>query len=113
MHEAGLAASVVEAVAREGLNGKPLRIFVSGGHGDPDAFDAALVAHIVADARWTDAPIAVEHTPQARVCSACSETFAGASDSADCPRCGGAALPAPGFEQIAIEVDTASSSERA
>ena len=67
MHEAALASAVAQAISERGLSGVRIRLFVSGGHADVDAFDAALRFHLAASDPEIDLDaITIEHLAEER-----------------------------------------------
>ena len=106
MHEAALASALADAITSRGLQGKPVRLLVSGGHADHDAFDAALRFHLEAGETAVDTgTLTIIHLPTERPCLACGRLFAAVGLAADCPHCGGIGLARPGPEQVQIEFD--------
>jgi Zn finger protein HypA/HybF involved in hydrogenase expression len=106
MHEAALASAVAETIRERGLDARAVRLRVSGGHTDVDAFDAALRFHLAAispDLHLDAVPIS--HVPEERPCLSCGQSFAAVGLSATCPRCGGVGLGQPGPEHVEIETD--------
>ncbi len=103
MHERGIALSVIEAVIRNGLEGQPLRIHVTGGETEPAAFADALLAHLESDPRWTAPRTEVVRGESVARCSGCATEFNASGSTASCPGCGAPALPEHGGEQIEIE----------
>lgn len=103
MHERGIALSVIEAVIRNGLEGQPLRIHVTGGETEPAAFADALLAHLESDPRWTAPRTEVVRGESVARCSGCAREFTASGSTASCPDCGSPALPGHGGEQIEIE----------
>ena len=103
MHEAALASSIAQAIRERTLSGAPIKIFVSGGHSDVDAFDAALRFHLAAGAPDIDlAAITIEHLAEDRPCLSCGRSFVAIGKLADCPRCGGVGLTQSRPERIEI-----------
>jgi Zn finger protein HypA/HybF involved in hydrogenase expression len=106
MHEAALASSVAQAIRERALSGVPIRLFVSGGHSDVDAFDAALRFHLAARDPDIDLDaIEIQHVPEERPCLSCGRSFTGIGMVADCPHCGGVGLTQPRPERIDIGWD--------
>lgn len=105
MHEAGLAARIVGVLERQGAleSGRHVRLLVHGGHGDPDAFDAALRLHLAAQ-RPNLADVPIVHLPQPTLCTSCGATFERLCDEA-CPACGGVGLPNLGEERVEVELE--------
>lgn len=103
MHEAALASSVAEAIRERALSGVPIRLYVSGGHSDVDAFDAALRFHLSASDPGIDLDaISIEHLAEERPCLSCGRSFAAIGAVADCPGCGGVGLTPRRPERIEI-----------
>jgi len=106
MHEAALASAVADAITSRGLQGRPVRLLVSGGNADHDAFDAALRFHLEVSAPAIDGgSLTIVHLPVERPCLACGRLFAAVGLAADCPDCGGIGLARPGPERVDIEFD--------
>jgi Zn finger protein HypA/HybF involved in hydrogenase expression len=109
MHEAGLAASVADTLRRAGADGsdrtdRTVRLVVHGGHGSPDAFDAALRLHLASQLPDLGAAIEIRHAPHPTMCVACGAPFERLGDD-PCPLCGGAGLPLATPETIDVEVE--------
>ena len=103
MHEAALASSVAWAISQHGVPGAQIRLFVSGGHADVDAFDASLRVHLAASAPEIDLDaITIEHIAEERPCLACGLPFSAVGALADCPRCDGVGATQPRPERIEI-----------
>jgi Zn finger protein HypA/HybF involved in hydrogenase expression len=106
MHESGLAAGVANALRRARLDGgnRPVTLVVSGGHDQPDAFDAAFRMHLSVRLPGFDLKrLAIEHRPSRAVCVTCLGEFFADDHSSSCPICGGAGLVAPVPETAEIE----------
>lgn len=103
MHEQGIAASVIEAVLRNGLARMPLRLLVTGGRSDPAAFDAALLSHLEADPRWAVARVEIVHQAVDTVCSGCARIVKGGAAGDACASCGAPPLPVSFAERIEVE----------
>lgn len=108
MHEAGIANAVADALRREGAGwvaGTRVRLLVSGGHTETEAFDGAFRMHLAAVAPELD-PGAIEivHLPIDRLCVGCGEPFRSVSAEEPCPRCGGSGLSVPNPERVEIEL---------
>jgi hypothetical protein len=106
MHEAGIAARVAEALRGAGVEDsiRPVRLTVSGGHGDPASFDAALRLHLTAQLPGLRAPIEISHAAEPTICTACLRPFLRAGADV-CPACGGDGLPIARPETVEIEVE--------
>jgi Zn finger protein HypA/HybF involved in hydrogenase expression len=103
MHEAALASSVARSIRERAPPGVPIRLFVSGGHSDIAAFDAALRFHLSASDPGLDLDsITIEHLAEERMCLSCGRSFAAIGALADCPSCAGIGLTRPGPERIEI-----------
>ena len=103
MHEARVARSIADEIRVRGLQGRGLRVVVSGGHGDRPGFDAALRAQLAAALPALDVDgIVIVHRPAAHLCAGCGGAYIG-HPSARCPMCGGegTALPVP--ERVILE----------
>jgi len=106
MHEAALASAVADAIMSRGLQGRSIRLLVSGGHADHHAFDAALRFHLEVGEPAVDcADLTIVHVPSERPCLACGRLFTAIGLAADCPDCGGIGLARPGPEHVQIEFD--------
>jgi len=104
MHEAALASAVAHAIRERALSGVPIRLFVSGGHSDVDAFDASLRFHLAASHPEIDLDaISIEHLAEERPCLSCGHSFAAIGTLADCPHCGGVGPTQPRPERIEID----------
>jgi Zn finger protein HypA/HybF involved in hydrogenase expression len=103
MHESGLATAVAGALRAQALDGARVRLYVTGGHAEPDDFDVSFRFHLAAAAPDLD-HVAVEivHLPGDRGCIGCGRTFAATSGDEPCPTCGGAGLPMQAAERIEI-----------
>lgn len=103
MHEAALAHAVALAIRGHAGSGARIRLLVSGGHADVDAFDAALRFRLeAADPDIDLDAIVIEHVPEERPCLSCGRSFAAIGMSAECPHCGGIGLTRPRPEWIEI-----------
>ena len=106
MHEAALASAVANAISSRGLQGRPVRLLVSGGPSDHDSFDDALRFHLETTVPTIDCDtLTIIHLPVERPCMACGQPFGAVGRVADCPRCGGVGLAPPGPERVEIEFD--------
>lgn len=104
MHEAGIATAVLAEIRARGIDPGAARLVVSGGHGDADAFDAALRAHLAAAAPDLDvARIAIEHAAVSRLCAHCATPFEAPLASDPCPACGGPGIAVPVPERVELE----------
>jgi Zn finger protein HypA/HybF involved in hydrogenase expression len=106
MHEAGIAARVVEALRSAGAEDsiRPVRLVVSGGHGEHASFDAALRLHLSAQLPALRAPIEITHAAEPTICTACLRPYLRAGDG-PCPACGGEGLPISRPETIEVEIE--------
>lgn len=106
MHEAGLAARIAAEVrGRDAIDGAVVRVSVRGGHHEPAPVEHALRLHLLAALPGLDAGrLQVVFEPSTRVCSCCSSTFLAPAGNANCPTCGGPALPDFAAESVAVEV---------
>ena len=105
MHEAALAAAVAAAIHARGLAGRPVRLIVSGGHSDVEAFDAALRLHLAASYPELDTDaMTIVHQAEDRTCFTCGRPFPAVGSIADCPHCGGVGFLRPRPEEIDIVV---------
>lgn len=103
MHEAALASAVTQAIRERAVSGVRIRLLVSGGHTDVDAFDAALRFHLAAnDPEIELDAIEIEHVAEERPCLSCGRSFGAIGMAADCPHCGGVGLARPRPERIEI-----------
>jgi Zn finger protein HypA/HybF involved in hydrogenase expression len=106
MHEAALASALAGAIREHGQQGREVRVLVSGGHSDADAFDAALRTHLAAIDPGLDlSAISIDHLPEQRPCLSCGRSFAAVGMVASCPHCGGSGLAAPRPEHVELEFD--------
>jgi len=104
VHEAGLARAVAGELRERGLTVRDVRLLVWHGHDAPDAFDASLRAHLALEAPGQGDEIEIVHLPAPRLCAACGRAFESVAAADPCPACGGTSLPAPGHEQVEIEL---------
>jgi Zn finger protein HypA/HybF involved in hydrogenase expression len=103
MHEAGLAVAVAAELRERGLGPQGVVLRVSGGHGDPAAFDAALRMHLAATMAWASGDaLVIEHVPSPRLCAGCAGLFESVDPGAPCPACGGPGIAVPVPEQIEL-----------
>lgn len=107
MHEAGVAASIAFAIREHAPHAERWQLIVRGIHGDADAFDAALRAHLEAEIGGAAARLSIVHAPMLLTCSSCIHPFEAADADAECPRCGEFPLPAPGGEAFELHLDEA------
>ena len=104
MHEAGIARVVADEIRDRALPGDHVRLLVTGGHGDPDDFDAALRFHLeVVLSGYDTGTIEIVHRPTQRMCSSCAVPFEGVRALDPCPTCGSPGMAVPGPEQIDLE----------
>jgi len=106
MHEAGLAASVADAMRKHGLDreGPPVRLIVHGGHTEDDAFDGALRLHLGMCLPELDPErVTIVHAPRPATCAGCGRMFTAASTDDPCPACGGPGFVHPSVESIELE----------
>jgi len=106
MHEAGLAASVADALRRRGLerDDTRLRLLVHGGHDDAAAFDDAFRLHLaMALPGFDQERLVIRHTPVMAVCVGCGQPFTTRSPETPCPACGAPGLRLPTPESVEIE----------
>jgi hypothetical protein len=106
MHEAGLAASVADALRLRGLEleGPSVRLVVHGGHDDMDAFDDAFRLHLgMALPGFDQERLAIRHSPAIAVCVGCGQPYKARSSETRCPACGAPGLRLPTPESIEIE----------
>ena len=78
MHESGLARAIAGELRERGLTVRDIRLLVRHGHDAPEAFDAALRAHLALEMPGTGGDLEIVHR--------------------------GSSLPAPAQEQVEIEV---------
>ncbi len=105
MHEAGIARAVADEIRQQGAQGDQVRLFVTGGHGQPEDFDAALRLHLSLALPGLDtAAIEVVHRPTSRLCPSCAVTFDGIRPLDPCPTCGSVGLETPISEEIDLEI---------
>jgi Zn finger protein HypA/HybF involved in hydrogenase expression len=105
MHEAGLAAAIVDAIRASGpidSDGR-VRLLVSGGHAAPGDFDDSLRLHLRGLAPELEPWIEIEHVAVDRLCVVCGESFRSIAIEDPCPMCGGSAIPMPVPERVDIE----------
>jgi Zn finger protein HypA/HybF involved in hydrogenase expression len=106
MHEAGLAASVAEAIRTNRLDreGPPLRLVVRGGHTSVGAFDASLLMHLSLCLPELDpARVTIVHAARPAACPGCGSSFTATTMDDACPSCGGPALVPPTPESVVLE----------
>ena len=106
MHEAGLAASVADALRQRGLEreGPSVRLVVHGGHDDAAAFDDALRLHLgLALPGFDQRRLKIRHTAAIAMCVGCGEPFKARSAETPCPACGSPGLRLPTPESIEIQ----------
>jgi len=106
MHEAGLAAAIADAVQRAGpLDGATrVRLLVTGGHDDPEAFDDALRLHLHGQAPDVASAVDIVHVAVERLCLGCGGAFDAVRSDEPCPGCGGSAMPLPVPERVDVEL---------
>lgn len=105
MHEAGLAQSVVAGIRHLELNGRVIRVLISGSHVHGEDSKAALAANIEALVAGSGALIEVVEEPAVRFCSRCAGVFQHTNEQATCPVCGGQPLPSAIDEgEVSVEV---------
>lgn len=105
MHEAGLAVAVAEALRGERLENARVRLLVSGGHAEPEDFDASLRFHLGAVAPDLAAVVLeIVHLPMDRLCVGCGTTFQSVGADEPCPDCGSGGLPLNVQERLEIEL---------
>jgi hypothetical protein len=105
MHESGLALAVADTLRAQDLDGARVRLFVSGGHAEPDDFDRSFRFHLSAAAPDLDTvPVEIVHLPSDRACIGCGRTFAAVTGDQPCPTCGAAGLPLANAEHVEIEL---------
>jgi hypothetical protein len=103
MHEARVARSVAREIEGRGLAGHDLRLVVSGGHADREAFDAALRTQLSVALPDVDvAAIEIVHRPGPHLCNGCAGAFI-APRGGRCPMCGADVTPLPAPERIELE----------
>ncbi len=102
VHEAGLADAIAAEIRERGLDARSVRLEVTGGHGDVEAFDAALRLHLSLALPGVDATaIAIDHRAT-RLCPACGVATGSGGGDGPCPTCGGPAVALPTPEQVVI-----------
>ena len=105
MHEAGIARAVASELRQQGVPGDRVRLFVTGGHGQPEDFDAALRLHLsLALPEIDSAAIEIVHRPTSRLCPSCAVTFPGIRPLDPCPACGSPGLETPISEELELEI---------
>lgn len=105
MHEAGIARAVAGAIRDQAAPDDLIRLFVTGGHGQPEDFDAALRLHLALALPDRDpAAFEIVHRPTSRLCPACAVTFDGIRPLDPCPTCGSPGLETPVSEEIDLEI---------
>lgn len=103
MHEAGIARSIAATLRDAGLQGRPFRVLVTGGHAVPADFDAALLANLeIVEPPVDSRLVEIVHLPTDLLCAGCGSSFRGPVDAV-CPRCGGPGLAGRMDEVIEIE----------
>jgi hypothetical protein len=103
MHEGRLADQVAATLGRLGLEPSNVIVRVRGGHGRPDAFDAAFRLHLAAALDVPDIDeLRIEHLPSRHMCSHCLEAFDAIGDQAPCPRCGSCGIAIPVREEVEL-----------
>ncbi|MEO8463567.1 MAG: hypothetical protein ABI555_10150, partial [Chloroflexota bacterium] len=104
MHEAGIAVAIAAEILDRGLDPLRIQIVISGGHGDPVSFDAALRAHleVTAPGLGLDS-IGIVHAAAPHLCAHCAKLFRDPAPDAACPACGGPALAVSEPESIELE----------
>jgi Zn finger protein HypA/HybF involved in hydrogenase expression len=106
MHEAGIAASIAAALREYGSSWRQGRILVRGGHPDSAAFDQALWLHLQAEGAPSELKrLTIVHLPVDLRCSRCNAAYVASDQTASCPTCGGAPLPASFDEMVELELD--------
>ncbi len=104
VHEAGLANAIAGEIRERGLEPGSMRLEVTGGHDDVDAFDAALRLHLSLALPGLDvAAIAIDHRAT-RLCGDCGVVTGSGGGDGPCPTCGRPAVVLPTPEQVAIRV---------
>ncbi len=104
MHEAGLAEAIAAEIRERGLERESLRLEVTGGSGDVEAFDAALRLHLSLALPDLDvAAIGIDHRVT-RLCPRCGPVAGPGGGDGPCPTCGGPSVVLPTPEQVAIGV---------
>ncbi len=104
MHEAGLANAIAAEIRERGLERRSIRLEVTGGHDDVDAFDAALRLHLSLALPGLDVgAIAIDHRAT-RLCPDCGVLTGPGGGDGPCPTCGRPAVALPTPEQVAISV---------
>lgn len=105
MHEAGLAAEIADALRGERLENARVRLLVSGGHAEPEDFDASLRFHLGAVAPdLAGVAFEIVHVPTDRLCVGCGATFQSVGADEPCPDCGSGGLPLDVKERLEIEL---------
>lgn len=105
MHESGLALAIADTLQTEHAAGAHVRVLVSGGHSDPDDFDASLRFHLALAAPGLDTDaIDIVHVSTDRLCAGCEQVFVASKPDARCPHCGASGLPIPTPERVEIEL---------
>lgn len=104
MHEAGLAEAIAVEIRERRLEPGSLRLEVTGGHGDAEAFDAALRLHLSLALPGFDVmAIGIDHR-STRLCRACGVVTGPGDGDGPCPTCGRDAVELPTPEQVVIGV---------
>jgi hypothetical protein len=105
MHEAGIAALIVERLRGWGSRAGRARVLVRGGHSDIEAFDAALRIHLLAADPDLDASrVEVVHLARTLTCASCGLRYDAKDATGVCPACGGAAWPDNAPEEVELEL---------
>ena len=101
-----MAIAVADEIRTRGLDPASVRVLVSGGHGDPDAFEAAFRSHLVAagPSLGLDA-VTIVRVPATYFCAICAGTFLTVEREPACPTCGGPGLAAQHSESVELEWD--------
>jgi Zn finger protein HypA/HybF involved in hydrogenase expression len=101
-----VAIAVADEIRVRGLDPARVRVLVSGGHGDPEAFEAAFRSHLVAagPSLGLDA-VTIVRVPATYLCAICAGVFRTAEPDPACPGCGGPGLSAAHAESVEIEWD--------
>jgi len=106
MHEAGIATAVAAEIRERGLDPARVKILVSGGHGDPVSFDAALRAHLEGAAPGLGlGGVCIVRAPTRLVCAHCAALFPASEPDTACQWCGGPGIPRSEPESVELEWD--------